>query len=114
VATAPTRPTPRAADPISEFFTDLAQLGHLATFESEFAALRFDVRNGTSVERWHVTVRDGQVAVSRRGGPADAVGSDFADLLEVKHASRKKGRSGSTTSGTRTPAASCTRCGAER
>jgi hypothetical protein len=73
VTTAPTRSTPRAADPISEFFTGLAQLGHLATFESEFATLRFDVRNGASVQRWHVTVRDGQVAVARRGGPADAV-----------------------------------------
>jgi hypothetical protein len=73
VPTSPTRATPRAPDPISEFFTGLAQLGRVATFESEFATLRFDVRDGTVVRRWHVTVRDEKVAVARRGGPADAV-----------------------------------------
>jgi SCP-2 sterol transfer family len=73
VPTAPTRSTASAVDPIREFFTGLAQLGYVPTFESEFATLRFDVRAGTSVQRWHVTVRDGHVAVARQGGPADAV-----------------------------------------
>ena len=73
-------------DPIREFFTGLVQLGYLPTFESEFATVRFDVRAGTGadVQRWHVTVRDGHVAVARQGGPADAVGTvDRPDLEAI-------------------------------
>lgn len=70
-----TRSAPATADPISQFFADLAQPGHLATLESESATLRFDVlANGTRAERWYLTVSDGDVSVSRQGnGPPDAV-----------------------------------------
>ncbi len=68
-----TRSRPTAADPISQFFDCLAQPGHLATFESESATIRFDVRDDATTQRWHVTVHDGDVTVTRRGGPADAV-----------------------------------------
>ncbi len=64
---------PTASGAISQFFTDLAQPGHLATLESESASLRFDVKDGARVEQWYVTVHDGDVAVTRRGDPADAV-----------------------------------------
>jgi hypothetical protein len=57
-------------DAIGEFFASLAQPGHLATFEGESATLRFDLGDG---EQWHLTVRSGDVAVSRGSGPADAV-----------------------------------------
>jgi SCP-2 sterol transfer family len=68
-----TRSAPTAADPISQFFDGLAQPGHLATLEHESATLRFDVRDASGVQRWYVTVKNGDVTVSHDGGPADAV-----------------------------------------
>jgi hypothetical protein len=62
-----------AGDAISDFFASLAEPGHIATFERENATLRFDVSDGTSVHYWHVTVRDGEVAVTRQKGAADAI-----------------------------------------
>jgi hypothetical protein len=72
-------PTARAgsltttADPISQFFANLAAPGHLATFEGDSATLRFDVRDGAQVHHWYVTVNDGDVAVTRQNKAADAV-----------------------------------------
>jgi hypothetical protein len=72
-------PTPRAgslttsADPISQFFADLAAPGHIATFEGDSATLRFDVRDGGQLQHWYVSVSDGDVAVSRQNKAADAV-----------------------------------------
>jgi hypothetical protein len=62
-----------ASEPVSEFFTGLAEPGHLETFEGQSATLRFDVVDGGSVEHWHVTVSDGDVSVTREDGPADAI-----------------------------------------
>jgi SCP-2 sterol transfer family len=67
------RSTPSASDPISQFFTGLSQPGHLATFESESGTLRFEVKAGANVQRWHVTIHDGDVAVTRGANSADAV-----------------------------------------
>jgi SCP-2 sterol transfer family len=78
-----TRSAPTGTDPISQFFSCLTEPGHLATFESENATVRFDVKDGTSVQRWHVTVDDGDVAVARRGGSADAVVTTERPQLEA-------------------------------
>ena len=67
------RSAPAAADPISQFFDDLARPGHLATFESESATIRFDVPDDARAERWFITIHDGDVSVSHNRGPADAV-----------------------------------------
>lgn len=68
------RSEPTTADPISQFFTSLAEPGHLATLEAESATLRFDVTSDAArPERWYITVRDGDVSVARHAGPADAV-----------------------------------------
>lgn len=68
------RSAPATADPISQFFDDLAQPGHLATFEAESATIRLDVPGGESrVDRWFITIHDGDVSVSHNRGPADAV-----------------------------------------
>jgi SCP-2 sterol transfer family len=83
VATTTARSAPPAADPISQFFAGLAQPGHLATFESESATLRFDVKDGANVHRWHVTVDDGDVTVTRRADPADAVVTAERSQLEA-------------------------------
>lgn len=61
------------SDPVSRFFAELAQPGHLATFEGESATLRFDVVEGQHADRWYVTVVNGGVSVTRRGSPADVV-----------------------------------------
>ncbi len=65
--------TARASDPISEFFAALAEAGHLATFEGQSATLRFDVADGTRVAGWRLTVRDGDVSVTREDEAADAI-----------------------------------------
>ncbi len=74
---------PTGPDAIGQFFADLAQPGHLATLESESASLRFDVKDGASVQQWYVTVHDGDVAVTHRGDPADAVVTTDQPHLEA-------------------------------
>jgi hypothetical protein len=70
------------ADSIDEFFAGLTEPGHIATFEREAATLRFDVADvsdpakfadAAHVEYWHVTINDGDVAVTRQQLPADAI-----------------------------------------
>jgi hypothetical protein len=64
------------SNPISKFFASLNEPGQLATFAGESATLRFDVLEkpaAKDVERWHVSVQQGEVAVSRRKAAADAI-----------------------------------------
>jgi SCP-2 sterol transfer family len=74
---APDRSSPAAStpagDPISQFFASLTANGHLATFAGESGTLRFDVTGGSTMERWYLTVKDGDVAVTRDNKAADAV-----------------------------------------
>jgi putative sterol carrier protein len=69
----PVRAAKTAGDPISEFFAVLAEPVHLATFERESATIRFDVGEDKDVQHWYVTVTDGDVEVTRRNSPADAI-----------------------------------------
>jgi putative sterol carrier protein len=71
-----------AADPVTEFFAKLDEPGHLATFEGDSAAVRFDVLGGKKVERWHVSIANGEVTVTRSTGPADATVRIDRRLLE--------------------------------
>jgi len=61
------------ADPVTRFFAALGKPGHLAIFEGDTASVRLDVLDGKKVERWHVSIAQGDVAVTRGGGPADAI-----------------------------------------
>jgi putative sterol carrier protein len=63
---------PAAADPITQFFASLDEPGHLATFEGDSTEVQFDVLGVKKAERWHVSITNGDVAVSNSGGPADA------------------------------------------
>lgn len=63
---------PAAADPITQFFTSLDKPGHLATFEGSSAEVQFDILDGKKVERWHVSITRGDVAVTHNSGPAEA------------------------------------------
>lgn len=60
-------------DPVSRFFSDLVQPGHIATFEGQSATLRFDLLNGHGPDMWYLTVTQGDIAVSREQAAADAV-----------------------------------------
>jgi hypothetical protein len=62
-----------AGDQPGQFFTGLAKQGSVATLTGESATVRFDAVAGSEVERWHVTVADGEVTVTRQNRPADAV-----------------------------------------
>lgn len=68
---ATTRP---ASTGVSRFFHGLATAGHVATFEGQPpVTLRFDITDGAATDRWYVAVSDGDVVVTRRDRPADAV-----------------------------------------
>jgi hypothetical protein len=75
VRTESTKDAKPNADQVGKFFADLAAAGHVATFERNSATLRFDVLDagGGKIERWYMTVINGDVSVSRKNGPADAV-----------------------------------------
>ena len=64
-------------DPIADFFDGLRLQGHVPTFEGENATVRFDsvTVNATekAIERWHVTVANGDVSVTRQNLTADSV-----------------------------------------
>ena len=62
-----------SADPITDFFTSLTEPGHIATFEREYATLRFDIGDRPDVQYWYVTVHDGDVTVTRQKSGADAI-----------------------------------------
>jgi hypothetical protein len=61
-----------AADPVTQFFAALDEPGHLATLEGDSTVIHFDVLDGKKVERWHVSITRGEVAVTHSAGPADA------------------------------------------
>lgn len=55
------------------FFDGLAARGHEPILSSMSGTLRFDVTNGRRTQHWYVTVRKGDVEVSREDAAADAV-----------------------------------------
>ncbi len=73
------------AEPVPEmtstnrFFEELQARGEEPILKGESGVLRFDLswgidrRGGPELERWYVTVADGNVNVSHRGGRADTV-----------------------------------------
>ncbi len=68
--TSPSGGLPSAA---AAFFTALAAQGSQPLLHGESGTLRFDLSGGSKLERWYVTVTDGRIAVSHRGGHADIV-----------------------------------------
>jgi putative sterol carrier protein len=69
VGRARTKPT----DPTGDFFDALAARGRVALLDNAKGTARFEIVDGRKVERWLVTVDNGEVSVSRRNDPADCV-----------------------------------------
>ena len=60
-------------DVVAAVFDELAAIGHAPRFENVNATVRFDVMDGGKTQRWLVTVKKGDVQVSRRNAAADLV-----------------------------------------
>ena len=60
-------------DPTAEFFGELSERGHEPLLQKATGTVRFDLVDGKRTDRWLVTVRKGDVAVSRRNVRADCV-----------------------------------------
>jgi putative sterol carrier protein len=60
-------------DATTQFFQELAARGHEPALEKVTGTLRFDLTGGERVARWLVTIRKGDVDVSRRNAKADCV-----------------------------------------
>jgi putative sterol carrier protein len=60
-------------DPTAEFFDGLGALGQVPALKNASGTLRFDVIEGKRTTRWLVTVKKGDVTVSRRNAKADCV-----------------------------------------
>jgi putative sterol carrier protein len=75
-------------DTTAQFFEQLGQRGHEPLLEHATGTIRFDVRNGTRTERWLVSIKKGDIAVSHGNGEADAVvtaeGALFLNLISGK------------------------------
>jgi hypothetical protein len=61
------------ADATAEFFEELGRREYEPLLASASGTLRFDIGNGAKTERWHVTMRKGAIAVTRRNDGADCV-----------------------------------------
>ena len=61
------------ADATARFFDALGERGHEPLLEKATGTLRFDITQGSRVDRWFVSIARGDVAVSKKGGDADVV-----------------------------------------
>jgi putative sterol carrier protein len=61
------------ADPAAAFFERLAAQGRSPLLHSDSGTLRIDLVDGDRKECWHVTVKKGEIAVSREDRAADCI-----------------------------------------
>jgi putative sterol carrier protein len=57
----------------TDFFEQLEGRGHEPMLEKSTGTLRFDIKDGKRTARWLVTIKKGDIAVSRRNAKADCV-----------------------------------------
>jgi putative sterol carrier protein len=55
------------------WFADLAQRGDDRLVEKDTGTMRFDLARGRQTDPWLLTIKRGDITVSREDGPADAV-----------------------------------------
>ena len=61
------------SDPTEQFFAELGSRGHEPMLRKARGTLRFDLVNGTSKAQWTVTLKKGDVSVSRSIAKANCV-----------------------------------------
>jgi putative sterol carrier protein len=61
------------ADATATFFEKLAVRGHEPLLEKATGTFRFEIVDGKRVDRWFVSIVKGDIAVSKKAGPADVV-----------------------------------------
>src|SRR5215471_2143954 len=61
------------ADAGTQFFEAIGSVGHVPALGNASGTIRFEVLDGRQTQRWLVTVRKGEVTVSRRNAAADCV-----------------------------------------
>jgi putative sterol carrier protein len=67
------RENPGMPDATADFFAALGRRGHEPMFEKATGTLRVDLVDGKRIDRWHLSVRKGDITVSRRNLSADCV-----------------------------------------
>ena len=87
-ATRRTTNLPATADRVGEFFAGLAERGREPLLQNVSGTLRFDLADGEAVEHWHLTIKNGDIAVSRTEAEADAVVRTARVLFEGMAAGR--------------------------
>jgi putative sterol carrier protein len=60
-------------EPTAKFFAELEHAGHQPLLAKSSGSLRFEITDGSAVERWRVDVHRGDVTVSHKAGAADCV-----------------------------------------
>ena len=61
------------ADSAAQFFDALVSRGHEPALAHASGTIRFEILDGRQTQRWVVSVRKGNLAVSRRNAAADCV-----------------------------------------
>jgi putative sterol carrier protein len=69
-------------DATTKFFEELGARGHEPLLEKATGTLRIDLANGKTNERWYVTIKKGDVAVSHANRKADCVARMDDTLFE--------------------------------
>jgi len=77
-----------SADPVAEFFHELAERGREPLLQNVSGTLRFDLVDGERVEHWYLTIKNGNVVVSHSDAEADAVVRTAKALFEGMTAGR--------------------------
>jgi putative sterol carrier protein len=60
-------------DPTAAFFEELGRRGHEPLLEKATGTVRVDLADGKRTDRWLVSIRKGDVAVSHRNAGADCI-----------------------------------------
>jgi predicted lipid carrier protein YhbT len=61
------------SDPTSAFFDELSARGSVPLLKGTSGAIRFDLEDGARTAHWHVTIKKGDVTVTRESADADCV-----------------------------------------
>jgi putative sterol carrier protein len=61
----------KGEDPTAEFFERLAARKREPLLGTTKGTLRFDLQSGKQIERWYVSVADGDISVSHKAAAAD-------------------------------------------